>query len=239
MTHHTRHAQRGMTLIGTMVGLVISMLIVLTLMSAYRSVVHLTMESNADAQQSGDLAAAFLFAHLNLSDAGLKLGNPTRADDLLLCENGGLVNQTLTGCATGVSGNDPGNAIFWRWRDLVDGDLKFLCAGLLASARGQLDYLQRPEDDESEVCDRPDFPQDDWIAVRLVQPSPINEDDDYPEITFVVEDLGEDCGTTCCRPLGVAPTSVIQGRIQVTMLSRHVGSDTTLESTTCLISLLE
>lgn len=113
MIYHSGLGQRGMTLIGAMVGLVVSMLIVLTLMSAYRSVVRLTMESNADARQSGDLAAAFLFTHLNLSDAGRSLVNPTptRADDLLLCENGELVGETLTGCDPGVSGNGSGNAI--------------------------------------------------------------------------------------------------------------------------------
>jgi hypothetical protein len=228
MIHHSRLAQRGMTLIGAMVGLVVSMLIVMTLMSAYRSVVRLTMESNADAQQSGDLAAAFLFTHLNLSDAGRGLTNPTRADDLLLCENGELVGEALTGCDPEVSGTGSGNAIFWRWGD-PDDENAFFCAGLLGSANGQLDYLG-PRN-----CGGTDFPLDGWNeddVIAIIQPTPTS-----PPIDFLVEDLGPCDESVCCRPLGVTADSVIQGRIQVTIRSRHVGSNTDLESTTCLVSL--
>ncbi len=226
MTHQSRLGQRGMTLIGAMVGLVVSMLIVLTLMSAYRSVVRLTMESNADARQSGDLAAAFLFTHLNISDAGRRLDNPTRADDLLLCENAALVGEALTGCDPGVTGNGSGNAILWRWGE-ADGQI--LCAGLLASASGQLDYLVQKN------CVSPDFPLDGWDdddVIAIIQPTPTS-----PTIDFLVQDLGPCDTSACCRPLGVPADSLIQGRIQVTIRSRHVGSETDLQSTTCLLGL--
>ncbi len=224
MIYHSGLGQRGMTLIGAMVGLVVSMLIVLTLMSAYRSVVRLTMESNADARQSGDLAAAFLFTHLNLSDAGRSLVNPTptRADDLLLCENGELVGETLTGCDPGVSGNGSGNAIFWRWGDPDDPDA-FFCAGLLASARGQLDYLTQEEEGD---CEGPGWPLDDWTALTLIHPTPINPTGEYPEIDFSVV-------AGPCWPLGAAASLVVQGRFAVTISSTHVGSSTDLHSRPC------
>jgi hypothetical protein len=263
MTHNSRLAQRGMTLIGAMVGLVVSMLIVLTLMSAYRSVVHLTVESNANAQQSGDLSAAFLFAHLNLSDAGRGLTDPARETDLRLfrCDGPSLDAETgtLSGCDEEVTNTDPeaeesdreGHAIFWRWRSGAAAPVS--CAGFLAfpdtdpDRRGRLDYLE-----PQQICD-PGFPMEGWSsAITLVQPSPTNRDEEDPNeeneaneddrsISFSFEDLAP-CGDEpdeppCCRPLGVSPGSIIQGRIQVTIRSRHVGSNTDLRSTTCLVNL--
>ncbi len=243
MIYHSGLGQRGMTLIGAMVGLVVSMLIVLTMMSAYRSVVRLTMESNAEARQSGDLASAFLFAHLNMSDAGRGFQDPSREIDLRLfsCDGASRDEETgtLTGCDEEITNADPeepepGDAIFWRWQT---GNV--LCAGLLAFPEGRLVYL---DTGPQQICD-PGFPMEGWSrAITLVQSSPENPDDVYPAITFLVEDLGpcdEPDEPPCCRPLGVSAGSVIQGRIQVTIRSRHVGSNTDLRSTTCLVNLAQ
>ncbi len=254
MNQHSMPPQRGMTLIGAMVGLVVSMLIVLTLMSAYRSVVRLTMESNADARQSGDLAAAFLFAHLNLSDAGRGLPNPLRETDLRFfsCDDASLDPETgtLSGCDEEVTNTDPavlvtdreGDAIFWRWQTGASSPVS--CAGLLAFPDGRLEYLG-PQ--EGGGCVGSGFPMEGWVSrINIVHPSATNTDEEDPdeeepeitsEITFSVDDLGPCNAPLCCRPLGVSAGSIIQGRIQVRIRSRHVGSVTDLMSTTCLVNL--
>lgn len=62
--------QKGMTLIGLMIGLFISMMCILSSLTLYKNMIHTAAESKIDNLHDGQLAAAMLTVQLGLQNAG-------------------------------------------------------------------------------------------------------------------------------------------------------------------------
>lgn len=138
--------QAGISLISLMIGLLISMIAVLGMMSLYSTVVKSTVQSTRDARIAGERSAAILVASKQLLGAGYGI-DATRSDDLLLLTEATLALDGDRGSLSGgsvVAGNGDGNALIWRARP--DG-LNSWCSGLYASpANEQVGlYLLQPQ----------------------------------------------------------------------------------------------
>lgn len=133
-----RH-QRGMSLVGILVGLLLSSLAALATLSLYRTLVARSSESRQRASQDGNLASGTLAAQMELQGAGFGVGTastPAVANtDLIVLANASLSGAQLGGTAqpfasTGISA---GNAIVWGTNPTLS---TYECAALLAVAGG-------------------------------------------------------------------------------------------------------
>src|SRR5690606_20913815 len=100
--------QRGMTLIGTLVGLLLSVLGVVAMLALYRTMVDVSTSSGQSAVRDSQLASALLGAQMELQAVGWRI-EPGEAGD----------NLRLAG---------DGRGVVWRFRHVEGGPL--LCAGL-------------------------------------------------------------------------------------------------------------
>lgn len=101
-------AARGMTLVGTLVGLLLSVLGVVAMLSLYRTMVDVSTSSTRSALRDGQLASALLGAQMELQAAGWRIEPGEPGDDLRMAADG--------------------RGVVWRFRDVEGGPV--LCAGL-------------------------------------------------------------------------------------------------------------
>lgn len=104
-------AQRGMSLISMMIGLAISMLSILAMLSLYRNIVQNAVVATRSANLDGQIAAGLLSAQLELQSAGFGIEDANGAD---------LMLATID-----LSDNSP--ALLWRLLE----ENNYLCRGLL------------------------------------------------------------------------------------------------------------
>lgn len=115
-----RRPQQGLSLVGVMVGLMISIVAALAVLTLYRSLVARAVEGTQRANQDGYIASATLTAQMELQGAGYGIGSaaaPALANtDLLVLASAALDGSNrLTGSVQTVpaSGVASGNAIVW------------------------------------------------------------------------------------------------------------------------------
>ena len=97
-----------MTLIGTMVGLLLSVLGVVAMLALYRSMVDVSTDSTRSAVRDSQLAAALLGAQMELQAAGWRMEPAAPGDNLRVAADG--------------------RSVVWRFREAEGGPV--LCAGL-------------------------------------------------------------------------------------------------------------
>ncbi|MFA5631203.1 MAG: hypothetical protein WC997_06810 [Porticoccaceae bacterium] len=199
----------GFSLISLMIGMLVAMIAVLGMMSLYRTVVRNTVESNADIRATGDGSLALLMAHIYLHDAGYGIPSPSITDDLQSCTSATLNTQANTITTSGCTAPADGevNTLLWRFDD---GEKR--CAGLHSFGQGF--YYLAPV-----ICG------ENWPATWQLQWLL-----DGAAITIEVETFTT--SDTPCRALGAAGS----GGVAVTLASEHAGSETSLDSTTCLVN---
>ena len=128
---------RGVTLVGMMVGLLISMFIVLGMLSVFRTVVGVTVQARQDSGQDDRRASAFMRITMEVQDAGFGVDNPVYGQQLLVLNNAslGVGNVGLSGTPSLVSGTsavNSGNALLWAVHD--PSAVAAQCAGFLYKA---------------------------------------------------------------------------------------------------------
>ena len=102
------HSQRGVSIIGLMIGSLISMLCILTCMTMHKSLMQITVGSKTDAILDSQIASSLMQIQHNLHNAGLGMG-VTTANDVV----------------AEVDGSDVG--LYWRYRN----GGAFFCRGVL------------------------------------------------------------------------------------------------------------
>lgn len=126
----TKHSfpavQRGLSLVGLMVGLLLSMIGILAGMMLYQNMVRVSIESRTDAAQDGQLASAMLSLQLELQSAGYGISSDEAGTHLQL-----------------VAG--PPQTLYWRYREAAT----FICRGFRVedienNTRRQLQLLALP-----------------------------------------------------------------------------------------------
>lgn len=86
-----RTAQSGLSLVSLMVGLVISMLVVLTTLSIYRATIRTTVDASQGAHVSGQFSSGLLAAQMKLQGAGFGIIDPDSPRDITVAASGALV----------------------------------------------------------------------------------------------------------------------------------------------------
>ncbi|MAB98657.1 MAG: hypothetical protein CMK71_11410, partial [Pseudomonadaceae bacterium] len=107
----------GFTLISMMVGLLISSIAILGMMSLYKTLVHNAADSIVRSTLDGQVSSALLTAEMELQGAGFAIPGATANNDLVILANtslaadGNLNGNKLT--ITSASPGSEGNAIIW------------------------------------------------------------------------------------------------------------------------------
>ena len=136
MIRSARTRQRGYTLIGMMVGLVISLLTIAAMLAVYRMVVEVSGQASADSQRDGQVASGLLAVQMQLHQAGYD-GADTGANSVGLAELDALEDDVAVATsvieekAIKVDADDQRN-LTWRYEalDAVSGLPVVLCSRL-------------------------------------------------------------------------------------------------------------
>lgn len=105
--------QSGISLVALMVGLVLSMLVVLAMMSVYRITVRVSVDASQGAQLSGELSTGLLAAQMRLQGAGFRVTNPDYGETLVVLSEATLAGTSLSGTVQTTLPAE-GNAVVWR-----------------------------------------------------------------------------------------------------------------------------
>lgn len=200
MTPSSRQTQSGVSLIGLMVGLILSMLVVLAMLSVYRISVRVSVDATQSAQLTGQLSTGLLGAQMRLQGAGFRVVDPGYSTSLLVLAEATLNDEVLSGTQQDTL-PARGNAVIWR-----EGER---CSGLLAEG-ANLFFLA-----SNESCTNTSAAIDTltWTsASRLVGEA----GGDNRTTIEVIANEGE------CRPFGVTESS---GRFSVTLNVRYLTRD--------------
>lgn len=142
-----KHKQRGMSLISVMIGLTISLIVSMTILSLYRQSSVSSNTSTESSLKMTSMSTALITASNALQKAGyfVDVGSPTDINNnLVLLSNAQINNGTINGNVvqtptaigqTSVSGN----ALIWAWKDELNAPVQ--CSGLIMQNQ-QLFILQ-------------------------------------------------------------------------------------------------
>ncbi|MFC3606584.1 PilW family protein [Stutzerimonas tarimensis] len=227
-----RYHQHGVSLTSLLVGLVVSMIVILSSMALFNNTLQSNTRSSQDARLTGERATGLLVAHMELQGAGFGIDNAQPGTHLRLISGATLTgapptNGALSGTPQNIgSGQRTGNALIWSQApNLSTGQVT--CTGLYAPATGDLGlYLLR-----SQPCS--DATEDlTWDAQPLITDGENQPFRKVQEFTFTVRHQD-------CQGLGVAG----QGHLEVTLNTKHSTGATKadsdaidLSSTTCLLN---
>ncbi|WP_428311047.1 PilW family protein [Hydrocarboniphaga sp.] len=133
--------QRGLSIVSLMVGMLLSILGAVSLMTLYRTIVGQSVQSRQRAAQDGGLAAATLSAQMELQNAGYGIGSSAAraaANTDLVMLSGAALNGSgqLSGTAVTIASGSTasGNAIVWGSRPAT----AYECSALLVQSSGLL-----------------------------------------------------------------------------------------------------
>ncbi|AOY00667.1 PilW family protein [Jeongeupia sp. USM3] len=222
--------QRGISIISMMVGLTISMIVVLAMMSLYKTTVKTTLESKSSAVKDGSRISAFLTVESALQSAGYGVeyaDAAALAGALFAFQKDG--DDDFAAFDPTLIGTKSNAALVWSWSSVSNGVAPTAadrCAILFAPARGGLQYVA------SANCPTPGAPTAGGVedavanhAVWIVGPA-------SPQVTInVTPDAG-------CEPFGIttAPAGTVGGKFKV-VLNTTNSNGIAVTSTTCLANL--
>ncbi len=128
--------QRGASLVGMMVGVTISMIAILGMMTVYKTTLRVSGEAGRGAATDGQRLAALFAAQGLLQEAGFGVASAVYGADVLVLSGAVLepTSKKLSGTAV-ASLPASGNAIVWGTK--TDGS-HYMCNGLYAPADGGL-----------------------------------------------------------------------------------------------------
>ncbi|MBC7415043.1 MAG: hypothetical protein H7327_08935 [Herminiimonas sp.] len=181
--------QAGMSLISIMVGLVISMIAILGLTSAYKVVVSSTVSAKNASTNDDQLTSALLRASMSLQDAGYGIVSPVFGTHIVLISGATLSGTTLGG--TAVAAKVTANAIVWA---VQKPDVATQCAGLFAAPAGGLISLG-PVD----CADATGWSLLAWPTATVID-APTTTGEFRSKVSFVAEQ-------SSCKPYGITDTS--------------------------------
>lgn len=127
-----KQPQRGFNLISLLVGVSLSMISILALLSLYKNLIGVSVQSIQDSRQDGQIAAAVLTAQRELLNAGFRVDSTPI--QIILLNDANLSNGTLSGTPRAfdaATSTTPtiGNAMVWTYKPNATGTAT--CAGML------------------------------------------------------------------------------------------------------------
>lgn len=176
-----RHKQRGYSLISIMVGMIVSLLATISIMSLYRVVVHNLFDANSGIQQKAaqerQLATGFLTIQNLVQGAGFGVSSPATNKQLILVNGAalsavsGTAQLTTPGTIQSIStASISGNALFWEINKLLDTNTSnWVCQGLVSDQTTKAVYFLT-----STTACHPVYTQwssQNWTITRLISPN--------------------------------------------------------------------
>lgn len=164
-----KRKQRGMSLVGVMIGLTISLIVSMTILALYRqSSVSSSISKDASLKMSS-VSTALLSASNTLQKAGYFININNASDvaaNLVLLSNAQFDGTTLTGAVVQTptaigQASVSGNALVWAWKDSAEQTTQ--CSGLVMI--GEQMYLLQPN-----ACTNAlDYSSISWSSYELVK----------------------------------------------------------------------
>lgn len=214
-----KRTQHGFNLISLMVGMTLSLISILAMLTLYKNMVSISVDSMQNARQDGQTAAALLTVQQELGNAGFRV--PASTNKISLWRNATLTNGTLAGTAvtTFSSSEQTGNAMVWMYK--IADSANYICAGLLVQEDDR--YDDRPKRllrlQNSGTCTSATQTSN-WTATPLIERG-------QPTDFFKVR-------TTSCWPYGKA-TATPRLQVSIMALTSTVDANNTAPyATVCL-----
>lgn len=218
MQHICRHQQNGATLLSLMIGLLISMIAILGMMSLFNTAVKNTTQSSRDARITGERTSGLLVANMHLQSAGYGLTNTNRTEHLLLLSSATLNDKRISG--TTVSSDGVGNALVWQNKPGAQSQ----CTGLYApngdNEKGLYELTAKNCTSITEAV------AGNWEVRRLI----FDKKDIQNPLALTIHLTTHDAASPC-KGFGIAGA----GSISIT-LNAQEASGQQLDSTTCLLN---
>lgn len=207
-----KNAQRGLTLVSLLVGLIISMVLIVATLMLFQNMARITATARSEARTETLRSAAFLGAGMALQSAGYGLTAAQIGTHLLVLPNASLdADGTLTANAHAATGN----AVVWA--EHTDGSTR--CQALLSPATGGLLQLH-----SADACDDAgDFGSLTWTPHTLIpaqQPA--------IDVTF-------SWAAQPCSPFGIVAAPAAD-KVQLTLSTAH-HNGVPLATSLCLSNL--
>jgi Tfp pilus assembly protein PilW len=130
-----RNRQHGFSLISLMVGLIISVVVTLGLLSVYRNSIQVTAQATTRTIDDSQLSSLLIRTGATIQDAGYGINAPAYGTHIVAISGATLTGTTLSGTAAVVG--TQANAVVWA---MLTGATT-QCAGFYAPAAGGLMYL--------------------------------------------------------------------------------------------------
>ncbi len=132
---------QGSSLLSLLIGLTISMIVISALMSAFRSMVQVTVVSSQNADSDGQRASGLLRASKIMQAAAFGLTEPAFGSDVLVLSGAVLSGSSLSSATSQTGTPAVGNAMVWGF----DTGSGYTCEGLYSSTSGPRSHgVQRP-----------------------------------------------------------------------------------------------
>ncbi|MFY7863967.1 PilW family protein [Roseateles sp.] len=228
-------SQRGLSLVGLMVGMVISLVAVLGALALYRSSSQTLFGDGGlvlSAKQDAQLASGLLSAQIALQEAGYGITTPSPTTHFVLLSNALFDVNTLKLSGSKLSLGSTatqGNAVLWAAnRGLSNYTTDYRCAGLLVDSSSRAFYLLQSTGACSTISTQ-------WSAITWQRSTLVAHD-------LLTQAIGLSARVSSnCWPLGTVPQTISKiqaqaGDLQVRLSygGSVAGSDNTYSS--CLVN---
>jgi len=130
-----RQRQSGFSMISLMVGLIISVIVTVGLLSVYRNSIQVTAQATTRTVSDSQLQALLVRTAATVQDAGYGIATPTFGTHIITISGATLSGTRLSGTAAAAGAT--ANAVVWA---MLTGTTT-QCAGFYAPASGGLMYL--------------------------------------------------------------------------------------------------
>jgi hypothetical protein len=126
-------SQRGISLISLMVGVTISLITAVAMLTMFRHAIKITADTTKMSKQDGERSSAMTIAPMLLQDAGFGINNAAVGSNIVALSGATLTGATLAGTAGGANAN----AVVWRHQT----GATLQCSALLATPEKGLSLL--------------------------------------------------------------------------------------------------
>ncbi|QLI81764.1 hypothetical protein HZU75_09585 [Chitinibacter fontanus] len=216
--------QFGSTLVSLMVGVAISLIVVVGMMSMYKNTVKISAHASQDAMLNSRRTASFLTAGINLQSAGFGIETPNSSDEIKVITTAALsADNKLTGTLSTTT-TRTGNAIVWR--SLDTGVSK--CSGLLSPAEGGLLLLNA-----ADCANASEWNTLTWTTTQIMSAAHSKTTADVTS-TEIDDAVLITVKTQNCTPLGI---SAVNGNVLVELKVKNSNNLDSSQST-CLANFV-
>ena len=194
--------QRGVTLVSTMVGITISMIVTVGMLMVFKNVASTTLAARESASADSKYISSTLTASLALQEAGYGITSPQPGVQLIVISGATLSSNTLSGTVN-TSVSRTGNAVVW---EVLSGGV-LQCAGLYAPPNGGLQSLPAVNCTSASTWNTLT-----WAPVLLVPSPALSDNGEVDRKVALIFQIAATTGT--CKPLGV---TTVSGNVLVTL----------------------